>query len=123
MATYTVLRNSEKRNRSDVVIEFDVPSGSNTAGVPWQTVVAELRAASPNATVNPRKLADGPYWESLDAGQIVEVSLSVEYDANLSNGAKVVVLDAAVVAKVAEFTVEFASLYEFYGTERPVGGG
>lgn len=123
MADYTILRNSEKRNRSDVVIEFPVPGGSNTAGVAWQTVVAELRAVEQSdaqVTANPRKLMDGSYVASLDAGQIVEVALSVKYDANLTNAEKVAVLDAAVTVKVAEFTAEFANLYEFYGTERTV---
>ncbi len=125
MADYTILANSVKENRSDVVIEFPVPAGSNTASVPWQTVVAELRAvgqASPDAAVtsNPRKVSDGPYVASLDAGQIIEVALSVEYDANLTNGQKVAVLDAAVVQRVSGFTAEFASTYEFYGTVRTI---
>ena len=128
MATYTVLRNSEKRNRSDVVIEFPVPSGDNSAipdAVAWTAIVAEVRAveqATPDATatVNPRKQGHTAYLASLDAGQIVEVPLSVEYDANLTNGEKVTILDAAVDAKVTEFTSEFAALYEFYGY---IGGG
>ena len=128
MATYTVLENAAKSNRSNVVVEFDVPVGDNSANVAWRAIVAELRAveqATPDAiaTVNPRKLGHTAYLASLDAGQIVEVPLSVEYNANLSNAAKVAVLDAAVAAKVTEFTSEFASLYEFYGTERTVGGG
>jgi hypothetical protein len=123
MADYTILSNSVKQNRSEVVIEFTVPGGSNTAGVGWQTVVAELRAqeqASPDAavTVNPRKLTDGPYVASLDAGQIVELALTVEYDANLTNGQKVAVLDVAVADKVTKFTNDFGNLYEFYGTVR-----
>ncbi len=69
-------------------------------------------------TVNPRKLSDATHVASLDAGQIVEVSLSVEYDANLNNGQKVAVLDVAVEAKVTEFTNDFGNLYEFYGTVR-----
>ncbi len=126
MAVYMILRNSEKRNRSEVVIEFPVPAGNNTAvpdAVAWADIVAEVRAveqASPDAavTINPRKLSDGPYVASLDTGQIVEVALNVEYDANLSNGQKVAVLDDAVEAKVTEFTNDFGNLYEFYGTVR-----
>ncbi len=128
MADYTILANSVKENRSDVVIEFPVPGGSNSATPTkrsWQSIVAEVRAveqASPDATVtsNPRKVSDGPYVASLDAGQIIEVALSVEYDANLTNAEKVAVLDAAVAERVSGFTAEFASTYEFYGTVRTI---
>ncbi len=125
MATYTVLVNSELQNRSDLVIEYAVLAGSNAAGVAWQTVVAELRAVeqtSPDAqpTSNPRKTTDAAYIASLDAGSVLEIPLSVEYDANLSNGAKVAVLDAAATDKVSAFIAAFSSLYEFYGTVRTI---
>ena len=45
MAEYTILANSAKNNSSTVVIEFQVPGGSNSASVPWQTIVAELHVA------------------------------------------------------------------------------
>ena len=122
MADYTILRNSEKDNRSDVIIEFPVPATSNTAGVGWQTVVAEIRAAEVDGpvTANPRKVDTVAYVAQLDAGELVEVPLSVEYNANLTDGQKVAVLDAAVAARVAAYTTEFVSLYNFYGTERTV---
>ena len=120
MAVYTILENAAKENRSTVVIEFDVPTGSNSANVPWRTVVAEVRTE--DGTVNPRKQADTPHAVLLDAGEIVEITLTVEYDAGLSDAGKVAVLDAAVAEKVAEFTSEFAALYAFYGTVRTVGG-
>jgi len=123
VADYTILRNSEKKNRSDVVIEFPVPATLNDAGVAWRDVVAELRAVAQavtdaEPTMNPRKVGDGVYLAQLDAGELIELSLSVEYDAGLSNAAKVAVLDSAVSDRVAEYTVTFADLYEFYGTDR-----
>ena len=116
MAEYTILANSAKNNRSTVVIEFPVPGGSNSASVPWQTIVAELRDEP--GSVNPRKAFNMTHIASLDAGSVMELQLTVDYDAGMSNGEKVTVLDAAVAAKVTEFTVEFANLYQFYGTER-----
>ena len=120
MATYTVLVNSAKSNSSTVVIEFDVPTGSNSASVLWRTIVAEVRTE--DGTVNPRKQTDAPHIALLDAGEIVEILLTVEYDAGLSDADKVAELDTAVAEKVAEFTSEFAALYKFYGTVRTVGG-
>ena len=120
MATYTVLANSAKENRSTVVIEFDVPVGDNSAGVAWRTVVAEVRTE--DGSVNPREQANTAHLALLDAGEIVEITLTVEYDAGLSDAGKVAVLDTAVAEKVAEFTSEFAALYKFYGTVRTVGG-
>ncbi len=118
MAAYTIIANSAKSNSSTVVIEFPVPAGNNAAGVPWRTVVAELRDQV--GSVNPRKVSDTGYVGSLDAGAVMEIEHTVEYDAGLSNAAKVAVLDAAVADRVAEFTTDFAALYEFYGTERNV---
>ena len=116
MAVYTILANSVKNNSSTVVIEFPVPAGKNTAGVPWQTIVAELRDEP--GSVNPRKASNMTHIAALDAGSVMEISLTVDYDAGMTNGEKVTVLDAAVAAKVTEFTVEFANLYHFDGTER-----
>lgn len=121
MADYTILRNSDEDNRSSVVIEFPVPGTSNTASVPWQTIVAEVRAANGvSGTVNPRKAGDSLYITSLDVGEAVELNLRVEYDANLSDGEKLSVIDAAVAAEVAEFSAVFAAEYEFYGIARTV---
>ena len=116
MAVYTILANSSKNNRSTVVIEFEVPVGDNTAGVSWQDIVAELRDES--GSVNPRKVADTAHITALDAGSVMELQLTVDYDAGLTNTEKVAVLDAAVAEKVTGFTTEFANLYQFYGTER-----
>lgn len=115
MAVYTILTNAAKSNRSDVIIEFPVPASDNTVGVPWQTIVAELRDEA--GSVNPRKLGDAAYLAKLDAGEVYELALSVEYDAGLTDGEKLALLNAAVAEKVAEFTTEFAALYEFYGFE------
>ena len=121
MADYTILRNSDEDNRSTVVIEFPVPATSNTALVPWQTIVAEVRAASGDtSTRNPRKVDDSVYVAQLDAGEIVELGLTVEYNANATDVAKLAVIDAAVTSEVASFTADFAAEYEFYGTERTV---
>ena len=125
MADYTILSNSLKNNRSSLVIEFPVPGTSNSASVAWQDIVAELRAvdqAQTDAalTVNPRKVGDAVYVAQLDNGEIQELSLSVAYDAGLSNAGKVAVIDAAVTDRVAAYTVEFANVYEFYGTVRTV---
>jgi len=125
MADYTILANSVKENRSDVIIEFPVPAGNNTAGIAWRSVVAELRAveqASPDSVVtsNPRRVSDAAYVGLLDAGSVMEIPLSVGYDANLNNAGKLAVLDAAVTAKVSEFTAGFGSTYRFYGTTRTV---
>ena len=116
MATYTVVANAAKSNSSAVVIEFRVPAGSNVAGVPWQTVVAELRDTA--GTVNPRKASDTAHIGLLDAGAVIEIQHTVTYDARLVNSGKVAVLDAAVAARAAEFSSAFTALYEFYGTER-----
>ena len=121
MAIYTILTNAALSNRSNVVVEFDVPTGSNSASVPWRTIVAEVRTE--DGTVNLRKQADTAHLALLDSGAIVEITLTVEYDANKSDAEKVAVIDAAVVEKVAKFTSEFAALYKFYGTVRTVGGG
>ncbi len=121
MADYTVIRNSEKDNRSDVVIEYVVPAtGDNSAGLQWRAIVAEVRAASEDvgSTLNPRKRTDSVHIAQLDNGELVELSLSVEYDAELGLAAKAAVLDSAVAARVAEFASEFASLYAFYGLVR-----
>ena len=125
MAVYTILANSAKNNRSTVVIEFPVPTGDNTAGVAWRDIVKELRTETGVAelrnepgSVNPRKASDTAHITALDAGSVIELQLTVDYDAGLTNTEKVAVLDAAVAAKVTEFTVEFANLYQFYGTER-----
>ena len=116
MAVYTILANSVKGNSSSVVIEFPVPAGDNTAGVSWRSVVAELRSES--GSVNPRKATDMTHVAALDAGSVMELQLTVEYDAGLSDAAKLAFLDAAVAEKVAEFTKEFAALYKFYGKVR-----
>ena len=118
MAAYTILANSAKNNRSTVVIEFPVPGGNNSASVPWQTIVAELRTEA--GSVNPRKASNMTHVAALDAGAVVEISLTVDYDAGLTNTEKVTVLDAAVAAEITRFTVEFADINQFYGTERSV---
>ena len=118
MAEYTILANSAKNNRSTVVIEFSVPGGNNSASVAWQTIVAELRTEA--GSVNPRKASNMTHVAALDAGTVVEISLTVDYDAGMTNGEKVTELDAAVAAKVTEFTAEFANLYQFYGIERTI---
>ena len=121
MAAYTILRNSVKNNRSDVVVEFDVPVSNNDAGVGWRSVVTEERLdAGETGTVNTRKRGYTAHIAKLDAGKIVEILMSVEYNANLTDSEKLAVIDAAVTAKVAEFTAEFGSLYRFYGTTRTV---
>ncbi len=121
MATYTILRNSVKNNRSDVIIEFPVPTTSNDAGLGWRSVIAGVRAADGVAgSVNPLKASNASHVADLDAGRIIEIPLTVEYDAKMSNTQKVAVLDVAVIEKVASFTSEFGSLYRFYGTTRTV---
>ena len=116
MAVYTILANSAKNNSSTVVIEFEVPVGDNVAGVSWRDIVKELRDES--GSVNPRKASDTAHITALDAGSVMELQLTVDYDAGLTNTEKVAVLDAAVAEKVTGFTAEFANLYQFYGTER-----
>ncbi len=124
MADYTILRNSVKNNSSDVIIEFPVPGTKNSATPTkrsWQSIVAEVRVeAGESGTRNPRKATDVAHIAALDAGQVVEVPLTVEYDGNSSNTAKLAVIDAAVTAKVSSFTSEFVSLYRFYGTVRTI---
>ena len=122
--TYTILTSAALSNRSDVVIEFDVPTGSNSAVPPvsWRDIVAEVRAVDSPVTINPRKLGDAAYLIKLDAGEIYELTLTVEYDANSLNAEKLAVIDDAVIEKVDKYKVEFKVLYEFYGHVRTVGG-
>jgi transcription initiation factor IIF auxiliary subunit len=124
-ADYTILSTSSKNNRSSLVVEFAVPATNNSATVAWRDIVAELRAveqaqADTAVTVNPRKVGDSVFVAQLDAGEIEELTMSVEYDAGLSNAGKVAVLDAAVIVRIAEYTTEFTNLYDFYGTDRTV---
>jgi len=121
MATYTILRNSKKNNSSDIVIEFTVPGGNNSANIPWRTIVSQVRAdAGQTGSQNTLKAGNAAHVTKLDAGQIVEIQLTVKYDANALVADKVAALDAAATAKIAEFTSEFGSLYQFYGTERTI---
>ena len=124
--TYTILTSAAQSNRSDIVIEFDISTGSNSAdpSVSWRDIVAGLRAADPSVgTANSRRLGDGAYLTRLDSGEVYELALSVEYDANSSDAEKLAVIDAAVTKKVEEYKIEFKVLYEFYGYVRTVGDG
>ena len=123
MSTYTVIRNSDLKNTAQVVVEYDVPAtGTNNAGIQWRDIVADLRDYNleTGTTVNPTKRNDTVYVGLLDTGAKLEVSLTVEYTANLNNAQKAAVIDAAVAAKIADYAVEFQNVYEFYGTERTV---
>ena len=125
MAVYTILANSAKNNRSTVVIEFEVPVGDNTAGVAWRDIVKELRTEAGVAelrteagSANPHKASNPAHVALLDAGEVMEIMLTVDYDAKLSDDEKFAVLDAAVAEKVTAFNTEFLALHKFYGTER-----
>ena len=125
MAVYTILANSAKNNRSTVVIEFPVPAGDNVAGVPWRTIVAELRTEAgvvelrtEAGSANPHKASNPAHVALLDAGEVMEIMLTVDYNAKLSDDEKFAVLDAAVAEKIAKFKTEFAALYKFYGEVR-----
>ena len=123
MATYTIIKTTTLRNRSDIIIEFDVPAaGVNNAGVQWRNVFAEIRAYEERAgtSVNPRKQGLQAHINRLDNGTIVELSLSVSYNANLPDADKELFIDAAAAAEVANYETEFQNIYEFYGTERTV---
>ena len=113
MATYTILTNSPSNNSSTVVIDFPVPNGSNDAGVPWQSVVAELRTDS--GSINPRKEFEVAHVASLDAGEVIEIELTVEYNAKLPNDQKIAILNSAVNDEIERFTAEFSILNKFYG--------
>ena len=125
MAVYTILTNAALSNSSTVVIEFPVPVGDNTAGVPWRTIVKELRTEAGVAelrtearSANPHKASNPAHVALLDAGKVMEIMLTVAYDAKLSDDEKFAVLDAAVEAEVVRFDIEFKALHKFYGTER-----
>lgn len=122
MSDYTVLEQATQSNRATVVIEYAVPGGNNTAGLAWSTVVAETRSArgETGTTVNPRKTADAAHLAALDAGTIVEVVTSFEYNAYLSDAAKAAALDGFVAGRIAEYVNEFAARFRFYGTVRTV---
>ena len=125
MAVYTILTNAALSNSSTVVIEFPVPAGNNTAGVPWRTIVKELRTEArvgelrtEVGSANPHKASNLAHVALLDAGEVMEIMLTVAYDAKLSDDEKFALLDAAVEAEVARFNIEFKALHKFYGTER-----
>ena len=123
MATYTIIETSRLRNRSEVVIEFDVPSsGVNAAGVQWRDIYAETRSFGGNegTSVNPRKFGSAAHLNKLDSGAVVEIPLSVEYNADLPDADKELVIDAAAAARVANFEADFQEIYRFYGVERTV---
>ena len=125
MAVYTILANSVMSNRSTVVIEFEVPVGDNVAGVAWRDIVKELRTEAGSAelrteagSANPHKASNPAHVASLDAGEVMEIMLTVDYNAKLSDDEKFALLDAAVEAEVARFDIEFIALHKFYGAER-----
>ena len=125
MAVYTILTNAALSNSSTVVIEFPVPVGNNIADVPWRTIVAELRTEAGGVelrteagSANPHKASNPAHVALLDAGTIMEIQLTVAYDAKLSDDEKFALLDSAVEAEVARFDIEFIALHKFYGTER-----
>lgn len=130
MTDYTVIRNSVFRNRSDVVLEVVIPSApsdQNAAGERWTDVISGLRAANgqTGTTENPYKTSDVAHINNLDAGEIVEASISVSYNANLTEAEKDAIVDAAVQTRAAELWVgdgtgELEKLYQFAGKTRTV---
>lgn len=122
MAIYTVLDQSETENTATVVIEYSVPGGNNAAGVPWSQVVSQVRVADGLAgtTINPRKVGNNGYINGLNNGSTYELAYTHSYGRYLSNAAKAASLDAGVLARIAQFTDEFAGRYRFYGMERTV---
>ena len=123
MTDYTIISNSRHRHTASVIAEYDVPgTGTNAASIQWRTIVADLRAfnGQTGQTNNPVKKDNAAYVGQLDAGEKVELTLSVEYDAASTNAEKVAVIDAAVTARIAGYVNEFQNRYEFYGTERTV---
>jgi hypothetical protein len=120
MADYTIIRTAAFNNRSDVVAEFESPIGDNAAGIAWEDAVAEVRLEEQSMSINPRKVGDQAYLVQLAQGKIIELGLSVSYDANLPDADKLLIIDAAVVDAIAIFSAEFTNIYNFYGTERTV---
>ena len=120
MATWTVIRNSLTGDSVDVVIEFPIPAGANSAGVEWRRVVLELYniRSDPGEfipSINHRKYRDSNYTMKLLGGEVIELALTIPLTPSDTNAAKKATIETAVALKVTEFTAEFAQQYKFYG--------
>lgn len=123
MADYYVIRQDDRNETISVIIHFPVPGGSNDA-IPtprtWQSIVAELRADAGEADTSQIPWADVTMKAALDAGTLYELPFSFQDDGKLAPAVRATNLDAAVTARISEFSADFANIYRFYGTERTV---
>lgn len=127
MADYYVVQQNDRGDTISVIIHFPVPAGNNDATPTpkaWQAIVAELRTAAGEAGSSQVPWATAPMLAALDTGSVYELAHSFQDETDnvdtLTPAQRATNLDAAVQAKIAEFTEDFAEVYQFYGTERTV---
>lgn len=114
MATfdYMVLRQAVKENRVTAICTYAVPGTNNAAGIAWQTIVSQLRALDGETGTS---LRPGGDIVNLDLGALKEFSVTVEYDATLSNANKLTQIETLLDTEMTRLIADFASTYNFAG--------
>ena len=111
---YVLLDGSDEDNTVTVAVHTDVPStGTNAAGVQWQTVVSQFVDGKPS--VVPAAILPANRQSELDAGTRYEWTFTAEYDRNLSNADKRNALEADITAREAELLSELQNRLRFWG--------
>ena len=112
---YTILTQAPLENRVSAICEFAVPAGNNAAGVGWQAIVSATRALTDQVGTTIKPGASAAHITALDDGSLIELSITVEYDAKLAAGAKLTEIESLLNAEMDQRIAEFTSRYRYAG--------
>ena len=120
MANYHVLQTT-KKDRAQVAFHIAVPDENNAVAVNLQDAVSQYVSGKDTFSQVTWLEADfASEYAQLQNGEVYEYSIMVQYDANLSNAAKLTVMDAKCTSLVTQIQNEIRDKLEFWGLNRDV---
>jgi hypothetical protein len=119
MSNYHILSCTEKDHEIKVAFHIAIPDTNNAAGVSWRTALSQWRP-SPESSV-PWLEADYPdEYASMQTGEIFEHLETVPVNADLSNSAKLAIIDSKYTALSSEIKEKLQKILKYWGYNHDV---
>ena len=113
MADYILLESADKQNQVRVVVHTAVPNSNNAVGVKWRDALVAWKGDATSAV--PVSMLPAGVQADLDTGAVYEWGDDIDFDANLSNAAKLAAINTWVSDNEADEFTRLQSILEFYG--------
>ena len=120
MSNYHVLQ-TQKADRALIAFHISVPDEDNDIGKNLQTIVMQSISQEISLTQVPWLETDfASEYTQISNGEIYEHVISVQYDGNLSNAAKLSIMDAKYTSLIPIIQNEIRNRFKFWGLNRNV---